>query len=99
MGRRTNNFTIHQFYCMNCGNRGIDLPRKSGQKRERFHKKKMYCFKCREEINHIECKTEEEAQQFKIDFENGVYINEAKESLAYVRNTRLGKINLCKATN
>lgn len=79
-------FNSHEFYCMNCGKRSIPLMRKKGQERERFHRKKLYCLYCKEEVNHIECKTQEDIEEFKINFENGVYVNEAEESLAYIRS-------------
>ena len=77
------------FYCIQCGNKGIPIPRKKGREKEKGHRKKLYCLCCKEEINHIECRSDFEVEEFKINFENGVYVNEAQESLAYVRATRL----------
>ena len=79
------NFSEHSFYCIKCGNKGVPLMRKQGHKHKRFHRKKLYCIHCKEEVNHIECQTDDEVYQFKIDFENGVYANEAEESIHYVR--------------
>ena len=76
---------IHDFYCLNCGNKGIELPRKRGQKKEKFHRKKMYCFHCHNTVNHIECKTIEEVAQFKEEFKQGVYKDEAQESMAFIQ--------------
>lgn len=67
--------TIHDFYCSKCGNFSIPLARRRGHKHKRFHKKKLYCICCKEETNHIECQTEEDAKEFKINFEKGVYLN------------------------
>lgn len=79
---------LHDFYCINCGNKGIPLFRQTGHKHKKMHRKKLYCIYCKEEINHIECKSLEEIEEFKKNFENGVYQNEAEESLASLRNTR-----------
>lgn len=78
----------HDFYCIKCGNKGIPLMRNEGFQHERFHRKVIYCWHCKEEVNHVECKTTEDVEQFKIDFENGVYTDEAEESLAHVRDSR-----------
>ena len=63
-------------------------PRKRGKQRERFHRKKMYCFHCHNTVNHIECKTSEEVEKFKEEFKQGVYEHEAQESMAFVRSAR-----------
>ena len=89
---------FHNFYCINCGKSTLSLPRKAGQLREQFHRKKMYCFNCKTEINHIECRNEFEAYEFQQAFEKGEFINEAKESMAFIGNTGLGQINLGTST-
>ena len=78
----------HSFYCIKCGNQGIPLMRKQGHQHERYHRKKLYCYHCKEEVNHIECKTLEDVETFLENFRNGVYVDEAEESLAFVRNSR-----------
>ena len=40
---------------------------------------------CKQEVNHVECKNFEEVEKFKEDFENGVFVDEAEESISYVR--------------
>ena len=80
-----------EFYCTCCGRKGIPIPRKKGSEREAGHLKKLYCIYCKEEVNHIECRTPEEVEEFKENFENGVYKDEAKESLDYVRSSRIGQ--------
>lgn len=86
MGRGT--YAEHNFYCIKCGNKGIPLMRKQGFKHERMHRKKLYCPFCKEEVNHVECSSMADVEEFCINFENGVYINEAEESLAHVRDSR-----------
>ena len=84
-------YTEHNFYCIKCGNKGIPLMRRQSLQHEKMHRKKLYCLYCKEEVNHIECKTYEEVETFKLNFKNGVYINEAEESVSYVRNSSLDK--------
>lgn len=43
-----------KFYCTQCGNEGMIIPRKQGQERKSGHLKKLYCLNCREIINHVE---------------------------------------------
>ena len=75
-----------RFFCLYCGEEGIPLPRKRGQQRKSFHRKKIYCIHCHNTVNHIECRGDEDVLNFKEDFKNGVYENEAKESLDFVRS-------------
>lgn len=76
MGRA---YDEHSFFCIKCGNKGIPLSRKQGHQHERFHKKKLWCVHCREEVNHIECKTFDEVETFKENFKKGVYKNELND--------------------
>ena len=75
----------HSFYCLRCGREGIPILRQQGFQRERFHRKRLYCPFCKEEVNHIECKTYEEVQIFKDAFEREEFKEEAEESLSYCR--------------
>ena len=45
---------ISEMYCTNCGNRGINIPRRSGHYRKAGHLKKLYCIHCKKECNHVE---------------------------------------------
>ena len=47
-------FSEHSFYCIQCGNKGIPIMRNNGRAKEKFHRKKLYCLHCKQEINHIE---------------------------------------------
>lgn len=84
------NYAEHSFYCISCGNKGIPLMRKQGFKHQGMHRKKLYCVHCKCEVNHVECKTFDEVEEFRYNFENGVYKDEAKESLSHVGNSCLG---------
>ena len=43
-----------EFYCTECGHKGIPLARKAGQHREPGHLKNLYCLYCKKETNHVE---------------------------------------------
>lgn len=43
-----------EFYCTECGNKGIPIARKAGQHKEPGHLKKLYCLHCQKETNHAE---------------------------------------------
>jgi hypothetical protein len=83
------NYETHKFFCLACGSEGIPLSRKRARQREQFHRKKLYCYHCQNTVNHIECKTSEDVKIFKENFKQGVYKDEAQESLAVSRNTWL----------
>lgn len=80
---------FNTFMCINCGNSVYSLPRDASYQHKDGHRKRLYCPHCKEEINCIECKTDEDVFNFKIDFENGVYENERQDSLDFVRSTRI----------
>lgn len=84
MPKRTSSFIINSFYCMNCGKK-TDLPRKISAQKGKFHRKKLYCPWCRSMVNHIECRTQDEIDEFRENYEAGVYIEEALESLEIVQ--------------
>lgn len=72
---------MSKFYCINCGNEGIDLPRKRSHLHKAGHFKKLYCIHCKQVCNHYECHTSDDVVKFKEKFENGDFIEEAKKSL------------------
>ena len=77
-------YNPHSFYCLKCGNRALTLQRPDSRKREKFHRKKLYCYHCKQEINCIECKNDNEVYEFKQAFNNGEYKEEAQISLQYI---------------
>lgn len=54
----------HYFCCPECGT-VTPLARKISKQKEKFHKKKLYCYKCRKELNQVECKNQIELDEFK----------------------------------
>ena len=55
--------------------------RPQAHRREKFHRKKLYCPHCRVIINTIEVKNDEEAYEFKEAYAKGEFQEEAKLSL------------------
>lgn len=82
IGRRVEE---HRFFCLRCGREGIPIQRRLSLQRGINHRKRLYCPWCKMEINHIECRTELEVQDFKKRFENGEFAEEAQESLKYIQ--------------
>jgi ribosomal protein S27AE len=72
---------IHDFYCLKCGERALSCVRPQAHRREKFHRKKLYCPTCGITVNHIEIKSDEEAYNFKQAFKNGEFQEELIISL------------------
>ena len=81
-------FEQHDFYCINCGHKGIPIQRKKGHQHKNLHMKKLFCIYCQQEVNHIECKTPADVKTFKSNFKKGVYKKDAEDSLTHVRSER-----------
>lgn len=82
----------HKFYCLLCGRPGIPIRRNRGFQHGSMHRKKLYCPYCKIEVNHIEIKTLNEEEEFLENFKNGVYKDEAQESVDTCRAASLDKI-------
>ena len=72
---------IHDFYCLNCGERALSCVRPQAHRREKFHRKKLYCPNCQLMCNTVEVKNDIEAYEFKEAFELGEFVEEAKASI------------------
>ena len=81
--------TISEFYCLNCGNKGIPVWRKRGHLREQMPRKALYCTTCKQTVNHIEIRTEEERARFIAEFAEGKFREEAEQSMRYKKETYL----------
>ena len=69
-------YDYHQFFCTKCGQAGIPIQRRTSRGKGKLHLKQLWCIHCKEELNHVECRNQFEVEEFKKNFENGVYINE-----------------------
>ena len=78
MSVRKRRIESHNFDCFKSGRENIPIFRNVGFQKERFHRKRLYCPFCKEEVNHIECKTYEEVQIFKDAFEREEFKEEAE---------------------
>lgn len=66
------------FYCTECGRKGIPIPRKEGQLRKEGHLKKLYCLYCNKEVNMIEIKENSNSYTLQ-DFEDEIKYGNFKE--------------------
>ncbi len=73
----------HRFFCINCGHEGLPVYRSLAKQRGKMHRKKLYCFHCGQMVNMVECYDDIDVENFKEDFERGVYQDEAKESIIH----------------
>lgn len=83
MGRK--NIIMSEFYCTQCGQKGIPVWRKSGNEREAGHLKKLWCLHCGQETNHAECKpfTHYEYEDFLVEFEYGNFTEDGQRKQSY----------------
>lgn len=70
-----------QFYCLNCGSRGLDCLRKEGKIKKTGHRKKMWCFNCQQVCNFYEVHNKEEEEEFRKKYKKGVFAKEAEDSI------------------
>ena len=78
-------YESHNFYCINCGKPTIPIMRKNGQMHEKFHRKRLYCYNCKQEINCVECRNDMEVYEFQQAFNAGEFKEEAQESIAHIK--------------
>ena len=83
------NYDQTKLFCLNCGQESFPVYRSNGRKKEKHHRKKLYCWHCKQTVNHIECRTEEEIKEFKETFAAGEFKEEAIKSLEEVQSTCL----------
>ena len=83
MGRK--NIVMSEFYCTQCGAKGLPVWRRRGNEREAGHLKKLYCLKCSRETNHAEFKeyTHYQFEDFKTEYEYGNFTKEGTRKQKY----------------
>lgn len=74
---KANNFLPSDFYCTECGRKGIPIIRIAGKEREAGHLKKLYCLYCQKETNHAEIRPfgKYNKEDFKKEFRLGRFVN------------------------
>lgn len=75
----------HDFYCISCGNKALNIMRSNGRMREKGHLKKLYCYNCKSVCNCYEIRDEKELKKFKNKFENGDFKEMAEQSLEFCK--------------
>jgi hypothetical protein len=78
-------YEMHDFYCLACGHKTLPVHRKQGKMHGAFHRKRLWCYHCKQEINCVEVRNDEEKEIFMEAFNNGEYQEEAAESLCACR--------------
>ena len=84
-GSRKKQEQLSEFWCIKCGRKGIPILRNRGNVKEKGHRKALYCITCKETINHIETRNEEEERIFQEEFTAGKYEEEAERSSAFAK--------------
>ena len=92
-------FNMHRFYCPLCGKKTMELPRSKSSQHETLHRKKLYCPWCKETLNQIEIKNDEEYYEFIRIFEEGGFKGEVADSLSLIWTTRLGQDDVGEETS
>ena len=87
--KKMSSYESHTFWCIQCGNRGIDLQRKVNHRHSKHHRKKLWCPTCKMEVNHVECRNDAEIEEFKEKFAAGEYAEELEESLRFIEQENL----------
>ena len=79
MARQFKTEAPSDFYCTKCGQKNLlTVTRKHGQAREPGHLKKLYCFHCKDELNHAEVRENNlnyTYENFKQEYETGRFID------------------------
>ncbi|MBR3673979.1 MAG: hypothetical protein IKN65_06850 [Clostridia bacterium] len=67
------NLSISDFYCTQCGLKGVPILRTAGREREPGHLKKLFCLNCQKECNMVEIKPRGKytLDDFLLEFEHG----------------------------
>ena len=83
MGRQI--LSSSDFYCTKCGNRGIPITRRRGAEREAGHLKRIFCLHCKEEWNHVECKSfsHYDYNDFLTEFNHKNFDEEGNRKISY----------------
>lgn len=87
---------ISDFYCTNCGHKGLPIIRKAGKEKEPGHLKKLFCIYCNQEENMVEIKSNGKytLEDFLIEYNNGNFkdgqrLKPYKQFLADYRKEKL----------
>ncbi len=84
MGRTVRYVKDHDFYCTQCGKKGIPVCRTTRKTREAGHLKKLFCMTCNTETNHVECVsgTKYSLEDFLSEFESGNFNDDGTRKMS-----------------
>lgn len=70
-------FASSEFYCTQCGQKGITIMRKSSHYKKSGHLKKLYCIHCKQQVNHVEIRERGEytLEDFLTEFRLGRFVD------------------------
>lgn len=82
---RNQEVTTSEFYCTNCGKKGIPIARKTGKQREAGHLKHLYCIYCKKDWNFAEVRPfgEYNYEDFEIEYHYGNFDAEGNRIMPY----------------
>ena len=98
----------HEFYCTQCGKKGIPVSRKKNHLKEQGHLKKLFCVHCNKEVNHVEVieNSQYDKQIFMDEFSSGNFDIEGNRRISlkewkrtYYGNKETNNDNLDKDVN
>ncbi len=71
-------YVDHDFYCTQCGNKGLPVCRTNHNPGKPGHLKKLFCLQCDKETNHAECisGSNYSLDDFIYEFESGIFTEE-----------------------
>ena len=78
--------TISDFYCTQCGEKALILPRKNSKQREPGHLKKLFCIYCQKENNCVEIRPigiKYSYEDFLIEFTNNNFNKDGTRKMSY----------------
>lgn len=76
--KNTRKIVLSDFYCTQCGRKGIPVFRPIGQEREPGHLKKLFCLYCQKETNMVEIRSKGKyhLENFWLEYKNGNFDND-----------------------
>ena len=83
---RVKNGDTSNFYCTQCGNKGVPIWRRAGAEREAGHLKRLFCLNCNKETNHVECRqgnAKYTYEDFLIEFEHNNFDTDGNRVMSY----------------
>ena len=83
-----NDINVSDFYCTQCGSKGLPVVRTGRKTREPGHLKKLFCLQCGVQTNHVEVRPfgQYDYEDFQIEFIHGNFNKEGQRKDPYWRH-------------